>query len=466
MDDLHFIERLERVSFVQIELALTLYRDPELVRWLLSLECHGDAERIAISLDHDTLGPFVVVARNGHFVTCLASGMRTHLPVVTRARLDALRREHLDTKLRLAFLDVTDDRSVVRLWRIMLGRAHRVPREVMTTLMMISPLLGSVAYKHLGQVLGELEEDLRECNRLVARFGHWSARDLDLVERIWRSVWNVGHLILLDHAESRDALERRVRRGIEMNPLAAGMGGVFDALGVPFAPVQIRIAWALTRIGPLALEPGWARVELVQKFYPDPSTLTYALAAATWPDDTLRAELARRLLVMEQPVDGTQSVARMLAATLTTEASTLADAREALLRNGRILRGLPDLDAAETAQEAARPSALPLIQLGLTGYANLFGDGTSTIRRFQQLLSLLPMLQRCEGDELYWSEVDLGLEAPFEAKHGRDLVANLAKCASVMAVRKTTPRRVARTIGRNDPCACGSGKKHKRCCGA
>jgi len=28
------------------------------------------------------------------------------------------------------------------------------------------------------------------------------------------------------------------------------------------------------------------------------------------------------------------------------------------------------------------------------------------------------------------------------------------------------PRRVARAVGRNDPCPCGSGRKHKHCCGA
>lgn len=29
---------------------------------------------------------------------------------------------------------------------------------------------------------------------------------------------------------------------------------------------------------------------------------------------------------------------------------------------------------------------------------------------------------------------------------------------------KGTPIRVEEKIGRNDPCPCGSGKKHKKCC--
>ena len=31
----------------------------------------------------------------------------------------------------------------------------------------------------------------------------------------------------------------------------------------------------------------------------------------------------------------------------------------------------------------------------------------------------------------------------------------------VETIRRTTPK-----VGRNDPCPCGSGKKHKKCCGA
>jgi hypothetical protein len=37
--------------------------------------------------------------------------------------------------------------------------------------------------------------------------------------------------------------------------------------------------------------------------------------------------------------------------------------------------------------------------------------------------------------------------------------------AQALSVRAPEPRRSAPETGRNDPCACGSGKKHKRCCG-
>ncbi|MAE32355.1 MAG: hypothetical protein CMO43_12340 [Verrucomicrobiales bacterium] len=32
-------------------------------------------------------------------------------------------------------------------------------------------------------------------------------------------------------------------------------------------------------------------------------------------------------------------------------------------------------------------------------------------------------------------------------------------------VSRAEPVRTAVKVGRNDPCPCGSGKKHKKCCG-
>ncbi|KYF83914.1 hypothetical protein BE17_43020 [Sorangium cellulosum] len=47
------------------------------------------AERVAISLDDPVQGPFLVVTRSGHFVTCLGRSMRAgDLPIVMRAELE------------------------------------------------------------------------------------------------------------------------------------------------------------------------------------------------------------------------------------------------------------------------------------------------------------------------------------------------------------------------------------------
>jgi preprotein translocase subunit SecA len=47
-----------------------------------------------------------------------------------------------------------------------------------------------------------------------------------------------------------------------------------------------------------------------------------------------------------------------------------------------------------------------------------------------------------------------------EEKQASDVVSEANE-----AIAKATPVRTGPKVGRNDPCPCGSGKKHKQCCG-
>ena len=90
--DEHFLRRLDRVSDHHVELSLTLYRDQDLLRDVLARaalpDCVGG---LAISLNDPREVPFVIVAREGRFVTCRAKGMVVgpDIVVLTRVRLDA-----------------------------------------------------------------------------------------------------------------------------------------------------------------------------------------------------------------------------------------------------------------------------------------------------------------------------------------------------------------------------------------
>lgn len=48
---------------------------------------------------------------------------------------------------------------------------------------------------------------------------------------------------------------------------------------------------------------------------------------------------------------------------------------------------------------------------------------------------------------------------------GRQFMAFFIALLSVFSARLVIPERVKTTVGRNDPCPCGSGKKYKNCCG-
>ena len=92
----HFLGRLERLEEQQVELALRLYYDHRLVAHVLrKAELPDGTDRVALSLGHEHEGPFLIVTRDGKFVTCLGHGMQHDLPVITRHRLDVLA-ERLD----------------------------------------------------------------------------------------------------------------------------------------------------------------------------------------------------------------------------------------------------------------------------------------------------------------------------------------------------------------------------------
>jgi hypothetical protein len=82
MLEAHFLRRIARLPPRYADIALALWRDSRWVRFLLrQLRLDWWEDRVALSLDNATRGPYVVVASNAHFVTCLAPHMR---PSTTR----------------------------------------------------------------------------------------------------------------------------------------------------------------------------------------------------------------------------------------------------------------------------------------------------------------------------------------------------------------------------------------------
>jgi hypothetical protein len=111
--DHHFLSRLDRVNDESAQLALLFYREPDLLRLVLvSAKIPDGADRVALSLNHHERGPFIIVSREGRFITCLGEGM--HLGdrfVVPRRILDAASWIHCDVTLAGIFLSILLDAS-------------------------------------------------------------------------------------------------------------------------------------------------------------------------------------------------------------------------------------------------------------------------------------------------------------------------------------------------------------------
>jgi hypothetical protein len=141
----HVLSRFDRLPRSKVDLALELYRTPDLLRAVLDAATLPErVEPVAISIDDPVHGPFLVVTRSGHFVTCLGRGMRVgDLPIVTRAELDAISRKvtWLREKMALA-KQLGGEQGHARLLRRLLVSSDSVSREHFLTVAAWEPLLG------------------------------------------------------------------------------------------------------------------------------------------------------------------------------------------------------------------------------------------------------------------------------------------------------------------------------------
>ena len=101
--DHHFLSRLDRVSQETCDLALGLYRDHELVHDILNaMAVSVGSDRVAIGLAPGDTPPYAIVARDGHFVTCLSEGMQPFdVPLVSHAQLGSISNEVKDLRTRM-----------------------------------------------------------------------------------------------------------------------------------------------------------------------------------------------------------------------------------------------------------------------------------------------------------------------------------------------------------------------------
>ena len=164
----HFLSRLDRVSAPQVELALSLYNDAPLLRYLLGeAQLPEGAERVAISLADPTQGPFLVVTREGRFVTCLGEGMSCgDLPVVSRGKLDGIAAQIGD--LRARFEACKQLAGQAGGLGKLLGRIHEagdeLSREEFIALSALHPLF---AFELVHALFGAAEGLVRARDRLL-----------------------------------------------------------------------------------------------------------------------------------------------------------------------------------------------------------------------------------------------------------------------------------------------------------
>lgn len=458
----HFLSRLDRLASAEVELALQLYRDPELLRAVLNaVQLPDGAERVAIALGEVDASPHIVVTRDGHFVTCLAVGMGTGpLPIVTRAQLDGLSNKFGTLRERLALatrLTGTEsrERACSLLLRRVLTAADTVSREDFLAVSAWEPLLSAAfldTYLAMSAELLQLGHALRNV-RLPK-----SKREVALHD-YWNLLHAAGHLALLG-TMGGDSEHFQELTGRELSLRSAFSFALTSSSATKFI---VQGAWAAGRLGKRVL-PAYKRALAEDVAFFDWLDTVFALVAIGRRSSGLRAEVAKALRAAPTMAPQSAAAARLRQAmhsTFETASTVAADCMEVddskseplLLRvGGQLLRDVDLGSPADLPPDVVR--AVPLIS---------YSDGLTDGKKMLISLNLIVASARGAPEQFY-------LPAPY-AKDWRipwepQLTEHLLEPIRAIERTQRTPAvRVAKP-GPNEPCTCGSGRKYKKCCGS
>lgn len=450
--DGHFLERLDRVSRDQTELALELYRDHEAVRHLLDREqVPREAERVAIALGDDGSAPHVIVARDGHFVTCLGPGMSPRpWPVLAKRVLLASLGHASDMRHRrrvakdIARKGEDEHDLIARLSK----RKNMLSREEIVGISAFAPLFAHALYAISAQRAVTVVQ--------AAMLSEHPPKTG--VERHARQVWAAAYGI-----ELAGTVEERVVR--KFAP------GVDDGIAFSTAASHLsnytfvlRGIWAAGVVGPSLIPSYLARFDCARSSM---KALDACLALATIAlrheaarDEVLSVLSARRTVSHGTKLDRAYEwFVRYAIDTVEKPESTEATARRAGAVHYFELAGQRGLTAGVDGHVAS-PDEVPA-DLAETAYLNVGGslelDPEAALEHF---FGALPLLAKVSvGAFHYPGRLVKALLEPWGEADVREHYRQLRAATGVKA-----PVKYDAKIARNDPCPCGSGKKFKRCC--
>lgn len=442
--DTHFLRRLQRFEAGDLDLALGLYRDPRAVR--LILECNplpADAERVALALTDEPEPPHVVVTRDGRFVTCLSPGMSVkRLPVIARHRVDA----GIDSSLRVGRADarITEVGGAAALIRRLTHSGHRLAREDFETIALLAPAIQPLLTRQLMRDSKWIQGFQRSMTpRRLRQDDPAHRRDL---HTYMVACDTLKHLTLLSVYGMRSELDLGLPADVAAwVPVAVLLPG--DAVGVAACA-----AYAAA-MGPELL-PGYA--ELWQQAT-DPAAALAPLVAAVAlcvRSPHSRSDVLRCLADETAPVFDDPGGAEQMRVLVEMVRETFA--RDLVAENERGIRAmLRDNYRGEQGFSDDASDAIVDGVGGLTTAQCLAPGGLRFVVPWAAWAAL-----RAPQD-LYLPAATLaGMDLRYDLEVARlGLTAWLGYYRRGAPVARQTPK-----VGRNDPCPCGSGRKHKRCC--
>ncbi|AKT43659.1 YecA family protein [Chondromyces crocatus] len=457
----HFLTRLDRLSLPQVELALQLYRDPEVVRALLDHLTLPDAIRVALSLDDPTAGPFLLVTRDGRFVTCLAQGMHPgRCPVVTRVQLDAAIARHGILQQRLDEYRRLEGGTLRRILHRIFEGGSAVSREDIAAVSSLAPLCVSTLVQLQLDATGDLIDTLPTLVSLFSRTDRPRPTTHELLRSYWSTAWMSAHLAVLLGVSARPFLERIPPEELLRFGTAFSSG--------PFLTTTMasttRGVWSVARIGKVLL-PSYKRAHHASDTTTGYLETTVALALlgfrhARLHNETRKAIHALPPFYAQFPPGAPQ---RRWAQGIINACALLDEnpdgSSERHLKFGRehavrITSHLPP----GSPHRFERPEDVPA-DIALAVITNTGNDLLQEHAAMVVFFALLPWLSRATATDLYLPRAFLdAIVDPWTPAQTLHLLLPHLKA------RREQAKIDAARPSRSGPCPCGSGKKHKRCC--
>ena len=479
---MHFLERLQEraVDEEHISLAMSLYYNHRLAEIVTrSLHLPIDDQRVAVAMEEGEDPPYIILARGGRFITCLAPGMKpTGCHVLARRQLDDLLQWDEEYAATVARIKRLGDEGASQLRHVRRRIETRGDRLSLEDMRVNAELVAWTWAEHTSSYLS-MCEPLLETLKLLSKVGARKKLAREQAERIKRC-WNSFHChqhnkVILAHSAPflKVVDDRYIQRLWE--------GFSFWALRTGDACAVMRSYWSVGRLGDHFL-PLYERMlaQTRERVVGVDCALALLAIGVSQPHlrERVRAACRPRAQLAQDTPWLTDAVERLDVLCRTDRAEefiALSDELQMIDFCGEVLLSLDHLEQGTSE----------LMDQGIIEQLadRIEGEHGVTLSRDQRLAlfhtispSCWPPFERvavlCEHIVAVCSR---GIEALYLPQTLLDVIfgqpsddevimrakrLNEAFDPKLPPMCRSTPR-----PGRNDPCPCESGKKFKRCCG-
>ncbi|MFO7561045.1 MAG: SEC-C metal-binding domain-containing protein [Enhygromyxa sp.] len=460
--DAHFLARLERLEREHAELALGLYYDSALVRHILGVaDIPDDAERVALCLGTPEVGPHVIVARDGHFVTCLGEGMqlRADQPIISRHKLDSISGEVEALRALVADAAAGGSRQRRRKLERVFEAGPGLSQEEFEDLGSWLPLMAADFLSlHVETVVRTLDLVDR-----LARVKKFNKRYDEALHDLWRLSWAVAHLGLLLGSDGGGRM-RKLFEVVEADMPGLSMQIGWGMIRSGVAPFALRGAWFTSKLPSLVMPTAKRRYLDEQASFLTTLTDGLTLAAVGLRHRKYQGEVRKVLARGDPSLEGGIDHVEMVRAVCARYFESYVEDKQPQLRtlveaSRDFVRGLyPEADEAQLAalDQVPEDVAVATMMLAPSPIEHSTESVCGVLARLSWVIGI-------EAKTFYLPETFVAMA---RMPYSRETGLLLLEPRKQLGVARPAPIVKPPKIGRNQPCPCGSGAKYKRCCGA